>query len=267
MISNFFNFIKDIFSERKFLFRLSINDFKAKYSGSFLGIMWAFIQPLINILVMWFVFEMGFKNAPIGNVPFMLWFVPAYVPWLFFTDIMNSSATCLYEYNYLVKKVKFRVSILPIMKIISAFFVHIFFIAFILIIFALYKFKLSLYSIQAIYYTFSLIAFCIGLSWFISALSVFFKDISQIVSMILQIGFWITPIFWNPEQMHLNFDFILKINPIYYIVRGYRESFVFNIGFWERPFSTLYFWIVTFIFFILGALIFKKLRPLFADEL
>ncbi len=267
MILGLVNFFKDLVKDRQFLFRLAVNDFKAKYSRSLFGVIWAFVQPLVTILVFWFVFEMGFKSAPIDDFPFILWFIPAYIPWIFFNDILISSSNCLYEYNYLVKKVKFRVSVLPIMKIVSAFFVHIFFILFIYFIFMLYGHKINIYFFQAFYYTFALIIFSMGLSWAVSALSVFFKDLVQLISMFLQIGFWATPIFWNPDKMEPWVAKILKINPIYYIVRGYRDSFVYNIPFWQRINTSIYFWSVTIILFIVGAVIFKKLRPHLADEL
>lgn len=267
MFLGFFQFFKDLIKDREFLLRLAINDFKTKYSGSLFGILWAFAQPLVTILVFWFVFEMGFKSAPIDDFSYILWFIPAYIPWIFFNDILMSSANCLYEYNYLVKKVKFRVSILPIMKIVSAFFVHIFFVLFIFFIYFLYGYKINIYFFQAFYYTFALIIFSMGLSWAVSALSVFFKDMAQLISMFLQIGFWITPIFWNADKMQPWVAQILKINPIYYIIRGYRDSFVYKIPFWHRINTSIYFWSLTIILFIGGALIFKKLRPHLADEL
>lgn len=267
MFLGFCQFLKDLIKDRELLFRLSINDFKAKYAGSVFGIIWAFVQPLITILVFWFVFEMGFKSVPIDNFPFILWFVPAYIPWIFFNDILMSTSNCLYEYNYLVKKVKFRVSILPIMKIISAFFVHIFFVLFIFLIFGIYGYGINVYFFQSFYYTFALIIFCMGLSWAVSALSVFFKDMTQLISVILQIGFWITPIFWNADKMDSWIGKLLKINPIYYIIRGYRDSFLYGVPFWHRINTSIYFWMVTIILFVFGTLIFKKLRPHLADEL
>ena len=101
-----------------------------------------------------------------------------------------------------------------------------------------------------------------------SALSTFFKDTSYLVSIVLQIGFWATPIFWNKDQMESEtIRQILKLNPIYYIVEGYRESFLYHIPFWSHPVQTLYFWIFTLVICILGWRTFKKLRPHFADEL
>lgn len=77
MILGLVNFFKDLVKDRQFLFRLAVNDFKAKYSGSLFGVIWAFVQPLVTILVFWFVFEMGFKSAPIDDFPFILWFIPS----------------------------------------------------------------------------------------------------------------------------------------------------------------------------------------------
>lgn len=267
MFLDFYNFIKDIVKDKRLILEMAKNDFRMKNSGSVLGILWLFFQPLMTILVMWIVFELGFRSSPIDNTPFILWFVPAYIPWIFFSDMLSSTSNCLYEYSFLVKKVKFRVSLLPIVKIISAMFVHIFFIIFIVLVYLLYGRYPNIYFFQSLYYSISLIIFTIGLSWVISAISVFLKDIGQIVTIFLQIGFWATPIFWNPENMIPSISKILKLNPIYYIIRGYRDSFIDMIPFWERKGTSLYFWVFSIILFVFGAYTFKKFRPYFADEL
>ena len=260
-------FLKILVKNRGLLFNLSKSDFRSRYSGSLFGILWAFIQPLITILVFWFVFQLGFKNPPVNNMPYILWFIPAYIPWIFFSDIFMSTTTCLHEYNYLVKKVKFNVEILPFIKIITALMVHLFFIVFIFLIYIFYQINISIYNIQVIYYTISVIALGAGIGLIFSALSIFFKDLIQIVSIILQIGFWMIPIFWNPDSMSENIVFLLKFNPMFYIVQGYRESFIYKKWFWEHPLYTVYFWGIVLVILILGMYLFKKLRPHFADEL
>lgn len=267
MIKDFFRFMKDIFVDRRLIFEMAKNDFKLRNAGSLLGVFWVFFQPLLTILVMWLVYEFGFRTKPLEGIPFIIWFIVAYIPWIFFSDILSGASNCLYEYHYLVKKVKFRVSILPIVKILSAFITHIFFLIFILLLFKIYGQEFNLYFLQIIYYSFSLIIFSMGLSWLLSALSAFLKDISQVVNVFLQIGFWITPIFWNPEEMVPSVGKVLKLNPVYYIIRGYRDSFIYRIPFWERRGTTLYFWLITVALFVFGAYVFKKLRPFFADEL
>ncbi len=264
-VKSLIEFYKEIISSRQLFFTLAKNDFKAKYSGSVFGILWAFIQPLMTILVFWFIFQVGFKSSPIQGYPFILWFACGYIPWVYFSDAVLSASSCLYDYNYLVKKVKFQTSLIPLVKVISSAFVHMFFIGFIIILFCFNGMMPSLYYLQAIYYFFCLTFLLIGISWIVSSISAFFKDIVQIVNIMLQIGFWIVPIFWNEISVSPTILFLLKTNPMFYIIRGYRDSFVDMIMFWHRPYTTLLFWIETIVIFIGGALIYKKLNRHFSD--
>ncbi|MEJ8553405.1 ABC transporter permease [Tepidibacter sp. Z1-5] len=266
-LKEFICFLKDILLSRRLIFELSKNDFKVKYAGSYLGIIWAFVQPIITILVFWFVFQVGFKSAPVQDFPFILWLICGMVPWFFFSEALNNATGSLIAYSYLVKKVVFRVSILPIVKIISSLFVHIFFIVFIFIMFFLYGYEPSIYNIQVVYYSFAMTVLLLGLSWITSSIIVFLKDTSEIVAIILQFGFWLTPIFWSYKTLPIKYAKIFKLNPMYYIVEGYRDTFINHVWFWERYNQTFYFWVVTFILFMCGALLFRKLRPHFSDVL
>ncbi|MBQ7943969.1 MAG: ABC transporter permease [Lachnospiraceae bacterium] len=267
MIRGFINFFVDIFKDRKVVFELAKNDFKAKYTNSLLGIAWAFVLPLAIILVLWFVFQVGFKSEPVDGVPFILWYIPAFLSWQFFSDAFGTGAGCIFDYSYLVKNMQFRVSALPLVKIISASFVHFFFIGFILVIYYIYGYYPSIYNIQVIYYYLCTVVYLLGLTWIMSALAVFSRDILNVISLIIQVGFWATPLVWDPRSMPLNVQTIVKINPMYYICMGYRESFTSQSWFWEHPGDTLYFWIVALGFLFVGAYVFHRLRPQFADML
>ncbi|MNN31636.1 Teichoic acid translocation permease protein TagG [compost metagenome] len=107
----------------------------------------------------------------------------------------------------------------------------------------------------------------LGLSWITSALVVFLKDVGQVISMILQFGFWLTPIFYSYQALPEKYAFLLKLNPMYYITEGYRGIFIYKFWFWERPDLTLYYWIVSLSVLVIGYLLFKRLRPHFADVL
>lgn len=253
--------------EAKMVLQLAKNDLKSKYSNFFLGIAWAFVMPLITILVFWVVFEAGFRNPPINDVPFILWFAVAYIPWICFQEILISGTNCLMEYSYLVKKIKFNIKIIPLIKLSSALLIHAFFIIFLLVCCAIYQVEFTAYMLQAAYYSFAMSVFSLGLVYLLSAFTIFFKDMSSIVNVIIQIGFWITPILWNEETMENELiKNILGINPMHYIVSGYRDSFINHCWFWERGAETVYFWIVTVIVCIAGIRVFYKLSPFFADE-
>lgn len=260
--------IQELKNNKTLIWNLSKNDFKTKYAGSYLGITWAFVQPIVTILVYWFVFEFGLKaGSPMEGVPFVVWLVSGIIPWFFFQEALLNATNCMLEYSYLVKKVLFKISILPIVKIISALFVHFVFIGFLFVVAGIYGFYPSKYSIQLIYYSFCTFCITLALSYATSAIVIFFKDLGQIISIFLQIGMWMSPIMWSYTIVPKNFQWIVKLNPMYYIVEGYRDTFINHVWFFQKYFQTVLFWIITLGLFILGAVIFKKLKPHFADVL
>jgi len=251
----------------RFVSELTKKDFKTRYVGSFLGILWAFIQPMIQIIIFWFVFQVGFKSTPIDNFPFILWLISAMIPWFFISDSIQGATMSITDNNYLVKKVVFRVGLLPIVKIYSALWVHLFFIAVIFLMFSIYGYYPDVYNFQVIYYVFCISVLVLGISLITSSLIIFFKDMGQIVSTVLQFGFWLTPIFYSLDIIPQKYAFLLKLNPAFYLIQGYRDTFIYKSWFWEHPKLTLYFWFCTIVILVVGRTMFKKLRPHFADVL
>ncbi|UJF34262.1 ABC transporter permease [Paenibacillus hexagrammi] len=261
------NLFKELYQNRVTIINLALNDFKNKYAGSFFGASWAFVQPMMTILIYWFVFQVGFRTTPVENVPFIIWFICGIIPWFYFSEAVMGGTTSVVEYTYIVKKVMFNINILPVIKILVSTFIHIFFVVLLFCICIFVKLPLSIHSFQIVYYSICIFVLALGFSYLTAALVPFLKDIGQMVSIVLQFGFWLTPIVWNQTILSSNWIFIFKLNPAYYIVQGYRDSLINDVWFWERPLNTLYFWILTFVIMILGRLLFKKLKPHFADVL
>ncbi len=269
--------IRDIIGSRKMLKNLAKNDFKGKFAGSYLGIFWAFVQPIITVFLYWFVFETVMGVGPQASTkegiaaPYVMWLMAGLIPWFYFSDVITSGTNCLMEYSYLVKKVVFQFDALPMVKAISGLFVHVFFVAFMIVFYAVRGYLPTPYMLQVIYYSFCMICLTLGLTYFTSAIVVFFRDLSQIISILLQILIWMTPIMWNFNTMTANMSpvivFILKLNPMYYIVSGYRDAMINQVWFWEHRNTTIYFWVVTILIFWFGTSIFRRLRVHFADVL
>ena len=266
--------LKEIISNRKLIWDLSKNDFKTRFAGSYLGIIWAFVQPIVTVLVYWFVFEKGMHASGINlrsgiTAPFVLWLIAGLVPWFFFQEGLTGGTNALLEYNYLVKKVVFNIRILPVVKVFSAVFVHAFFVVILLVIYTFMGYPPSLYALQLIYYSFCIFMLILALTYMTSAAVVFFRDLSQIINIALQVGVWVTPIMWDFNDLGLGgiLQKILKLNPLFYIVQGYRDSLIGKVAIWEHPVLTLYFWVFTIAVFFLGTRLFKKLQVHFADVL
>lgn len=260
---------------RKLIWNLAKNDVKKKFAGSYFGIVWAFVQPVITVLLYWFVFEFGLHQKASDlrtgiEIPFVMWLMAGLVPWFYFQEAMNGGTGVLVEYSYLVKKVVFQIDTLPVVKMISALFTHLFFVAFAIVVFWIMGYPPDLYTLLVIYYSVCMIVLTTGIVYATSAVTVFFRDMKEVVAILLQIGMWATPIMWNFEAMTQIPGWaaaLLKLNPMYYVVSGYRNALIHKIGFWENWGLNAYFWIVTVAILLLGTSVFRRLRPHFADVL
>lgn len=264
----FTGLVTELFQNRHLIWKLAKNDFKKRYAGSYMGVMWALLQPVVTVVMYYVVFDRIMKGASrTEEAPFVLFLTAGLVPWFYFNEALNSGTNALREYDYLVKKVVFKISILPIIKIIAATFVHVFFVLVLLVVAALYGYYPSVYTIQLVYYSACLFIFVLALSYTTCAIVVFFKDLSQIINIALQIGMWATPILWDLANISPGWRVIVKINPLVYIVEGYRSAVYRKEWFYEDFFSTMYFWIATVVLFGVGTLVFKRLKVHFADVL
>ena len=127
----------------------------------------------------------------------------------------------------------------------------------------------NIYWIQMIYYTFCAFVLALAICYTTCSVIVFIRDLGQLIGVMLQILVWATPVMWNIDQLsgHPKLVSLMKLNPCVYIVTGYRDAIYGRIWFFERFFSTVYFWVFCAILFGIGAIVYKRLKPHFADVL
>ncbi len=259
--------LKNLFNNCVFVFQFAIDDFKNKYAGSGLGIAWAFLQPIITMVLYWFVFELGFKSQPVADFPFILWLMSGLVPWFFFSEAIANATASLADYSYLVKKVLFNIHILPLAKVVSMLLVQGGLLAFMLACFFAMSYFPDAYYLQLPIYIIYMIILAMGFAYLTSTLYVFFKDTVQIISIVIQTVFWLTPIVWNLEAMPEAVQKVIVYNPIYYVVTGYRNVFIYKESLVHTGPMIAYYWIVAIVIFFLGYKLFSKCKDHFADVL
>ncbi len=256
----------EILKNRRLIGKLAKNDIKTRFAGSYLGIIWAFVQPVVTVFIYWLVFGHGLRSGQSLDVPFLVYLVSGIVPWFYCQELMSAGTATLLEYSYLVKKVVFNIRVLPVVKALSALFVHLFFVLVALIIAAIYGHYPTIYLIQLPYYYAAMLIFLLGLVYATSSIVVFFRDMSQIVNIGLQFGVWSIPIMFDIRAFQ-HIQWLFKINPMYYIITGYRDAIYDGRWFFERGFENLYFWAWAIGAYIVGNAIYRRLRPHFADVL
>ena len=265
---------KELFQNRELIWKLAKNDFKKRYAGSYLGFLWALVQPVVTVVMYWIVFDVVFDTrsqmvASGVEVPYVLFLTSGLVPWFYFSEGITNGTNGLLEYSYLVKKVVLKIRMLPIIKLVAATFIHAFFVVVLLIIAMMYGYTPNLYTLQIFYYSFCLFVLMLAMSYCTCAIVVFFRDLAQIINIGLQVGMWATPILWNIGMLenYPNLKILFKLNPLTYIVNGYRSAIYEESWFFEHFYSSTYFWIFTVTLFCVGSLIFKRLKVHFADVL
>ncbi len=244
---------------------LAAREIRSQYIGSFLGFFWQFLNPMVLILVFWVVFSIGFRVQPTQGVPFIVWLTAGIAAWFAFAEIVSGSVSCITSNPHLVKKMVFPTQVLPFVKVLTGFSNHLFFVLILLILIVAQGLPFSIFFLQGIYYFFCMVVLALGVGWIVAAFNVFTRDTERVVGLMLQVGMWATPVLWDIKIMPEPYRSILTLNPMHYVVQGYRDSFIYFIPLNERGHDSLVFWLVTLSLLVLGVFIFSRLRPQFSD--
>lgn len=261
----FLDYLLELVRSRRLIFELAKREFRGRYLGSMFGLAWAFIHPGMMMLIYWIVFQYGLKSGPVDGVPFVVWLLSGLIPWFFVSEAIAGGSTAILDNRFLVKKVVFRASLLPVVRLLTVIPVHLFFLTVIIALAWGYGYAPTAYTLQLFYYLAATLTIGTGSALLTSALVPFFRDVAQIVMVILQILFWLMPIVWPYTTVPTQYRSILMIDPLYYIIRGYRESLIGHTWFWSDTGGTVYFWMLTATLVLIGGTAFHKLKVHFAD--
>lgn len=263
----FINLIKKLRVHGSTIKTMAITEIRSKYVDTTGGLIWAVVHPLLVILVYWFVFSVGFKITPPGGAPFILVFLSGFIPWIIFSETLTGNANVIQANSHLATNTVFPTEILPVVRLLVSMVTHFVMLFVLLIIIFISDISFSIYNLQFLYYLFALTILILGLSWLLSSVNLFFRDTAHILQALLPLWFWLTPIVWFKEMIPQKYQWFLGLNPLVYIVEGYKKSFIHNSPFWEDTSAALYFWGVALVTFVIGGLIFRKLKPEFAEAL
>lgn len=262
-------FIKELIKNRKMILRLGKSDFKNRFAGTSLGAIWGFIQPFIFMAMYVIVFQYILKTKSAGDDPFIVWYLPGMAMWTFLNDAILTASNSIRAYSYLVKKVVFPVDIIPVISLSSSSIIGIFLFAVATCVCAGFGYIGNF--LQVFYMAFCAIAFIVAISRLTSALATLIPDVVQLLSVTMQLFFWLTPVIWNLNMLEGHNTLLIgaKCLPLTYLVTGLRDAFIneSNIVTESNWRYTIVFWCVTIIIFLWGNAVFKKSKKDFADVL
>ena len=262
--------IKDHIQYRQQIFKLAKADLIKTYRGAALGWAWAIIKPAVTIFVYWFTFSIGLRGGKdVEGFPFFLWLISGVIPWFYMNDMITGGTECIRKYSYLVTKMKFPISTIPTFFSISKFMVHLVLLAIMIIIFIAMGYPPDIYLLQLPIYMLLSFVFFTTFSLFASLLACMSKDFANLVKSLVTAVFWLSGIIWNIDTMK---DIpwlktLLKINPVTYLVEGYRNCFIHKTWIWESPKTLIEFLVILLVLIIAAVWVYRRLRKEIPDVL
>jgi teichoic acid transport system permease protein len=269
--------VKEQISSFYLILRLSAFELKSANTNNYLGRLWEILNPMIQLTIYWFVFGAGIRKGrevPMGNgidVPFFIWMVTGMIVWFFVNPAISASSRSIYSRIQLIAKMSFPMSAIPSFVIMANFYTHLILVAVVTVFLQFTDFKLSIYFIQLPYFMIATLLFLLALALVTSTLSTIVRDVQQVVQSVLKMLLYLTPLLWQTDHLMIkgiDFVFVLKLNPLYYIVEGYRAALLGTTWYpAEYPQLTLYFWITVVVLFFIGSVLHLKFRNRFVDYL
>ena len=268
-MKNLINIIKEHIEYRQQIFKLAKADLVKTYRGAALGWSWAIIKPTVTIFVYWFAFAIGLRaGKDVNGFPFFLWLIAGLIPWFYMNDMLTAGTDSIRKYSYLVTKMKFPVSTIPTFVSISKLIVNLILLVITILIFIGFGFTPDIYYLQLIF--FIALSFIFWTIWalFSSLLAAISKDFANLVKSFVSAIFWLSGILWSPSNISIDWlRKLLNLNPVTYLVEGFRNTFINKIWFWEQPKRLIYFLVIMLIMLVLAMWAYRKVRKEIPDVL
>jgi lipopolysaccharide transport system permease protein len=261
-------FLRNLVERRALLYQLVRRDFQQRFVGSAAGWLWGVIHPLVLLLSWTFVFQVCLKvPLPKGDLTqnYTVFLFCGFLPWLLFQETVQRSAASLLEQSNLITKTVFPAEVVPVAIFLSSLIHHAIALVLAMGTVLIVVGKLSPMVLFLPVYALLVGMLAVGLGWIVSSLHVYLRDTAQVLTVVMTLWFWVTPIFISEEQIPEKFRFLIAMNPLSFVVRAYRERLLSTR--WPNLNELAIIAAYATVVFLIGGLFFRQLKRGFADVL
>ncbi|MGX7030466.1 ABC transporter permease [Vagococcus zengguangii] len=263
--------LKEQFQNLGIIKRISTYEEKATYQSHYLGLMWQFLNPAIQVGIYYLVFGLGVNGGrQVDGVPFIVWMLMGIITWFFLNSSILGMSNSIFKQVGMVSKMKFPVSVLPSVNMASNFVSYRWMMLLLVVAMFIAKVPITIYWLQYFYYFICMIAFLFAFGILNATITVLVRDYHIMLQSILRLLFYLSGPIWNLHTMGQfkgrdSLVRLLELNPLYYIINGFRDSFLSRQWFWEIGTQTAFFWTIVLILLALGSHLHMKFRARFVD--
>ena len=254
-----------VWRQRAVVLDLARRELLTQHRGTYLGSLWTYLHPVTYAVLLYLVFTIGLRTNPGGDVPFVVFLVTGMVAWQFFATQWSALTGVVRAHAFLISKGELSLPVLHLARLLAGLAPHLVLLAATVVINWMAGVPPTWHALQVLYYLAALACLLLGLGWLTSAVVLFVEDVHDLVQLLVQFGFWATPLIWNARNLPPQWRWVIHANPMCYVVDGYRDSLIYHVPVWHRGGETLYFWTVTIAVLWAGAATFRRLRPHFGE--
>lgn len=261
---------KELWTSIPLINRLAVYETKIKNKSNYLGSFWEIISPLLFIAIYWFAFGYGIRQrSDVDGIPFLTWMLAGIILWFFIQPGVTNGSKAIFSKIKMISKMNFPTSIIPAYVVISRLFPHLALLGITIVYMQFAGHPISVYYIQIPYFLLAAILLVISVVMITSTLTVIVRDFQVFIQSSIRVFLYLTPILWPMDNRLPDWLIpVMKINPMYYLVEGYRASFFYGEWYFITNASyTLYFWALVFVLFSIGAVLHVRFRRHFVDFL
>lgn len=238
----------------------------AEHRDSKLGIVWSVLNPLIQIFSFWFAFGLGIRGGqPVDGIPYINWMLAGIVPWFFISDAIRSGTNSIHRRINIISKIKFPLSILPTVEVLKGLFVHLITLGLGMIFLFMNGNSVHLMNLGVLYYLVCTILFVIAFGMISSVLNMFTRDVRKGINASIRLLTYVTPILWTMDKLPVSLQKLMCLNPLYYLIQGYRGSLLASPNMLPSFSDGMVFWFIIISMFLIGSILMYKFKNKLID--
>ncbi len=264
------NIFRKIYNYRELLKTNVKKEIRGRYKNSILGVMWSFLNPLLQLLVYSVIFGALLTGGDSAEdkyyqATYYIYVCVALIPWTYFTSAITQAAFTVIGNGDIIKKVYFPREILPI-SVVTSGAVNFMISTIIILLFVIFSpVGLSWYILLYPFILLIQYILLLGIAFIVSSITVYFRDLEHIIGIVLMAAFYGTPIVYKLEQLPQQLQIIMQLNPMTHLINAYRDIFYYHQMPNMKVLGILL--ALSLILAVVGYFIFKKLQKGFAEEL
>ena len=229
--------------------RLTLYENRSRRSGMLLGRWWDLLSPLLQILIYWFVFSVGLGTQEKNGFPYHLWLMCGMMPWLALNSAILGASASIQQAASIIRNVRIPLSIIPMKAVVRAYYEHLWTMAILLIALLLGGVPVTWHYLELAYYLAASWVLLIGAALLTSSLTAVFRDFGELLQPLMRLLFYISSVVWAIDGLSPGLQRVMRLNPLVYIIEGYRKCLLYGEGFWSSPGQGAYFWLAALALF------------------